>query len=423
MGKRLQILVFLLFTTVGFLGFTFGIQGRKGASSQSAEIYEYLRTLSHVIEIVKKNYVEDLSDKDIVYSAIRGMLESLDAHSTFLSPEMYKEMQQETKGEFGGIGIEITIKDGFPTVVAPIEDTPASKAGLKAGDHIIRINGKVTKNMGLTEVVKMIRGQKGTSVTLTIMRGGFDTPFDITITRDIIQVKSVKHRVLEHEFGYVRVTQFQEKTARDLRKALEELKEKKVKGIVLDLRNNPGGLLEQAVEVADLFLSEGTIVSISGKKKDSLARFSAKRNGEYEGPLVVLINEGSASASEIVAGAIQDHRRGIIVGSKSFGKGSVQTIFPLEDGSAVKLTTAKYYTPGGRSIHGEGIKPDISVEADLVRKRDTTRPIKEKDLEAVGQERGGEKEAGEVEDFQLNMALQILKGWDALRGRVNPQGR
>jgi carboxyl-terminal processing protease len=417
MKKGFRLVALILLLSVFLAGFTLGIQGKKGASSQGAEIYEYLRTLSDVIDIVKRNYVEEVKDRELVYSAIKGMLESLDAHSTFLSPEMYKDMQQETKGEFGGIGIEITVRDGFPTVVAPIEDTPAAKAGLRAGDQIVRIDAKPTKNMGLAEVVRMIRGPRGTSVTLTIMRGGLEAPFDVTIMREIIQVKSVKTKIMENEFGYVRITQFQEKTAKDLRKAIEELREKKVKGIVLDLRTNPGGLLEQAVEVADLFLSEGTIVTISGRKKENVARFSARRNGEYEGPLVVLINEGSASASEIVAGALQDHRRAVIVGSKSFGKGSVQTIFPLDDGSAVKLTTARYHTPSGRSIQGEGIQPDITVEANLVRKKDAVRPLREKDLEREPKEKREQKEPAEEEDFQLNMALQILKGWEALRGK------
>ncbi|HPP07322.1 MAG TPA: S41 family peptidase, partial [Syntrophorhabdaceae bacterium] len=263
---RFTISIALIF--IFLLGFMMGAYGKKETPAETGEIYEYLKTFSDVIDIVKKNYVEDVKDKDIIYAAIKGMLESLDPHSSFLTPDMYKEMQTETKGEFGGIGIEITIKDGFPTVITPIEDTPAYKAGLKAGDNIIKIDGKITKNMSLIDVVKMIRGQKGKPVVLTIMRDGFTAPKDFTIVRDIIVTKSIKFRLLEDGFGYIRITQFQEKTSRDLDNAINELikinKNKPLKGLVLDLRNDPGGLLEQAVEVSDKFLTNGLIVYIEG---------------------------------------------------------------------------------------------------------------------------------------------------------------
>ncbi len=437
MNKKIKVSVSIVFVCIFLLGFFMGAHGKKGLSQgESGEIYEYLRTFSDAIDIVKKNYVENVKDRDIVYAAVKGVLESLDPHSTFMNPESYKEMQTETKGEFGGIGIEITIKDGFPTVITPIEDTPAFKAGLKAGDHIVKIEGKPAKNMSLVEVVKMIRGPKGKPVLLTVMREGFTVPQDFKVIRDVIVVKSIKYRMLDDQYGYIRITQFQEKTARDLDNAMKELeksnKDKPLKGLIVDLRNDPGGLLEQAVEVSDRFLSDGLIVYIEGRNKQSeKMRFVARKGaGDYTGPLVVLVNEGSASASEIVAGALQDHKRAILVGAKTFGKGSVQTVFPLSDGSALKLTTAKYFTPNGRSIQAEGIMPDIVVDSNIVRAKDRGTPIREKDLErqnntASGKEKNGEQkkavgpeEIGKVdEDYQLYMALQVIKGWDALRGK------
>jgi carboxyl-terminal processing protease len=438
MSKKIKVALSVLFVSIFILGFLIGAHGKRTVSNgDDKEIYQYLKTFSDVIDLVKKNYVEEVKDKDVVYAAIKGILESLDAHSSFMPPEMYKEMQSETKGEFGGIGIEITIKDGFPTVITPIEDTPAYKEGLKSGDHIIKIDGKPTKNMSLVDVVKLIRGAKGKPVLLTIVREGLAAPKDYRVVRDVIVVKSVKYKMLENDYGYIRIVQFQERTARDLENALKELvksnKGKPVKGIILDLRNDPGGLLEQAVEVSDKFIEEGLIVYIEGRKKDDKAmKFYARKNDDYLGPLVVLVNEGSASASEIVAGALQDYKRAIVVGTKTFGKGSVQTVFPLGDGSAVRLTTAKYYTPKGRSIQAEGIAPDILVDNNVVRGKEKFTPIKEKDLtkhiesdkksikeetpEDKPDEKMNEKNA-ENDDFQLHMALQILKGWEALRGK------
>jgi len=436
MSRKIKVSLGLFFVMVFVLGFLLGAQEKKSTPNVGdKEIYEYLKTFSDVIDLVKKNYVEEVKDKDIVYAAIKGILESLDPHSSFLPPDMYKEMQTDTKGEFGGIGIEITIKDGFPTVITPIEDTPAYKAGMKAGDHIIKIDGKPTKNMGLVDVVKMIRGPKGKAVDLTVVREGVPGMKDYSVVRDVIQVKSVKFRMLDDDFGYIRIVQFQEKTSRDLDNAMKELQKTNkgvpLKGLVLDLRNDPGGLLEQAVEVSDRFLSDGVIVSIEGraerkKQEDSKVKFYAHKKGDdYLGPLVVLVNEGSASASEIVAGAVQDYKRAIIVGNKSFGKGSVQTIFPLGDGSAVRLTTAKYYTPKGRSIQGEGITPDIAVENNMVRSKDKVVPLKEKDL--MDKKNEVEKPIKKIEDpntktledddFQLHMGIQMLKSWEALRGK------
>ncbi len=437
MNKKTKVLLSMFLVSIFLLGIFIGAQGKRPAQgAENKEIYEYLRTFSDVIDLVKRSYVEDVKDKDIVYAAIKGILESLDPHSSFLPPDMYKEMQTDTKGEFGGIGIEITIKDGFPTVITPIEDTPAYKAGMKSGDHIVKIDGKPTKNMGLIDVVKLIRGPKGKAVTLTVAREGAQGLKEYTVVRDTIFVKSVKFRMLPDEYGYIRLAQFQEKTSKDLENALKELeksnKGKPLKGLVLDLRNDPGGLLEQAVEVSDKFVSEGVIVSIEGRagKKnsdDSKMKFYAQKKGmKYLGPLVVLVNEGSASASEIVAGALQDYKRAIIVGTKSFGKGSVQTIFPLGDGSAVRLTTAKYYTPKGRSIQSEGIVPDITVENTFVKSKEKITPITEKDLEKKNGKNPVITKPEDItvnkledEDFQLYMGVQILKSWEALRGRTS----
>ncbi|MCX8022057.1 MAG: S41 family peptidase [Syntrophorhabdaceae bacterium] len=435
MDKKWKISLSLFLVSVFLLGFLIGAsaQGKKVYSKigDSKEIYEYLKTFSDAIDLIKRSYVDEVKDRDIIYSAIKGVLESLDPHSTFLTPDMYKDMQTETKGEFGGIGIEITIKDGFPTVITAIEDTPAYKAGLKSNDHIIKIDGKPARNMSLMDVVKMIRGQKGKPVTLTIMREGFTVPKDFTVVRDVITVKSVKYRMIDNGYGYIRIAQFQERTAKDLDNAIKDLekmnKEKPLKGILLDLRNNPGGLLEQAVDVSDKFLSEGLIVYIEGRQKEeSKMNFYASKKNDYTGPLVVLVNEGSASASEIVAGAMQDYKRAIIVGAKTFGKGSVQTIYPLSDGSAVRLTTAKYYTPKGRSIQAEGIVPDILIDNNYVRStKEKMVPLKEKDLErhlevdknSTPKTEGSPQGLINEDDFQLVMALQILKSWDALRGK------
>jgi carboxyl-terminal processing protease len=434
MRGKLKLSIAIMVVGVFLLGVLVGAQEKRPArSSESKEIYEYLKTFSDVIDIVKKNYVDTTQDKDLVYNAIKGMLESLDPHSSFMTPDMYKEMQTETKGEFGGIGIEITIKDGFPTVITAIEDTPAFKAGMKPADQIIRIDGKATKGMSLVDVVKLIRGQKGKPVVLTVVREGFTAPKDYSIVRDIIVVKSVKHRMLDDDYGYVRITQFQEKTSRDLDAALKDLRKnekgKSLKGLVVDLRNDPGGLLDQAVDVSDKFMSDGLITYIEGRKADQKMKFFAKKkDDDYAGPLVVLVNEGSASGSEIVAGALQDSKRAIIVGTKTFGKGSVQTIIPLGDGSAVRLTTAKYFTPKGRSIQAEGIQPDIVVESEMAKKREKMTPIKESDLERhlqgdnkkpaapEAKPQGNDKKNLEEEDFQLHMAVQLLKSWEALRG-------
>ncbi len=443
MGKKMKISLGILLAAVFSLGFLAGAQGDKTVkSAQGQEAYEYLKTYSDVIDMIKKNYVDNVKDKDLIYASIKGMVESLDPHSSFLTPDLYKDMQTETKGQFGGIGIEITIKDGFPTVITAIEDTPAFKAGLKSDDHIIKIDNTPTKNMSIVDVVKLIRGEKGKSVTLSIMREGFNLPKEYQVNREIITVKSVKYHMLDDDYGYIRLTQFQERTGKDLEAAIKELQKTAkggLKGILLDLRNNPGGLLDQAVEVSDKFMTDGLITYIEGRKADQRVTFNAhKDKDDYLGPLVVLVNEGSASASEIVAGALQDSRRAIIVGTKTFGKGSVQTVIPLGDGSALRLTTARYYTPSGRSIQAEGINPDIVVEDDLTRKKgEKFAAIKEKDLDkhleqiTKPEEKKPEEKKPELntsilnrddvksdeDDFQLAMARQVLKSWNALRGK------
>jgi carboxyl-terminal processing protease len=327
------------------------------------ESYENLEVFTNILAIVQKNYVDPVSTKQLIDGAVNGMLTSLDPHSAYLTPDLYRELQVDTQGSFGGLGIEITVKSGILTVVSPIEDTPAFRAGIKPGDQILKIEGEFTKDMSLVEAVKRMRGPRGSKVTLTLRREGVPELFDVQVTREVIQIHSVKSHALEKGYGYVRVTQFQERTDEDLEKAIEKLSKQnggKLEGLVLDLRNNPGGLLTQAVRVSDLFINSGLIVYTDGRLESQKQRYYAhKRRDRVECPMVVLVNGGSASAAEIVAGALQDHRRALILGTQTFGKGSVQTILPLGDNSALRLTTARYYTPRGRSIQATGITPDI----------------------------------------------------------------
>ncbi len=400
-----------------------------------------LRTFSEVYVRVKKDYVEPVDDDKLIEYAIRGMLAGLDPHSAYLDADEFKELQIGTTGEFGGLGIEVGMENGFVKVIAPIDDTPAQRAGIQAGDLIIRIDDKPVKGMTLNEAVKLMRGKKGTKITLTIVREGADKPLQITIVRDVIRVRSVKSRMLEPGFGYVRITSFQSKTTRSLIDAVKKLeKENKgpLKGLVLDLRNNPGGVLNAAVGVADAFLDKGLIVYTEGRVADAKLRYSATEGDVLHGaPMVVLINGGSASASEIVAGALQDHHRAIIMGRKSFGKGSVQTILPLDHDTAIKLTTARYYTPSGRSIQAEGIEPDIEVQNLRVAKAETSgvKPLTEADLARHlenGKEKGGAKprrrqkddepeEPLASRDYPLSEALNVLKAVSLLRGSNSRQ--
>lgn len=331
-------------------------------TGHASETYEELKTFSEVLNQVQKHYVDETKPKDLIQGAIRGMLSTLDPHSAYMTPEMYKEMQVETKGEFGGVGIQIGVKDSRLAVIAPIEGTPAHRAGIKAGDFIVKVNDDTTKDLTLMDAVQKMRGPKGSKVNLTIQRDGTPDPLIFTLVRDTIKIESVKSKVIEN-LGYVRLTQFQEATGRDLAKAIRQFKEQKVQGTILDLRNNPGGLLTAAVDVSEQFLPSGKLVVYTKSREGKKDEWFAKSKDQMEDlPVIILVNEGSASASEIVAGALQDWGRAVIVGTTSFGKGSVQTILPLGDGSGLRLTTAKYYTPKGRSIQSTGITPDIVVK-------------------------------------------------------------
>ncbi len=348
------------------LTLSLGGGGVASKSNDSTATYENLRLFTEVLSIIQNQYVDEVTSKDIIYGAIKGTLRGLDPHSAFLDPESYKDMQVETSGSFGGLGIEITLRDDVLTVVAPIEGTPAYRAGIHPGDRIVKIEGLPTKDMQLTDAVKRMRGKPGTKVTIGIMREGWVEPKDFPITREQIRVQSVRTMELEPGLEYIRLRQFQEQTANDLETLLDKYtKEKKMQGLILDLRNNPGGLLTASVEVAEKFLESGKlIVYTEGRVRNQNMRFSSTARRVYtEFPMVVLVNQGSASASEIVAGALQDHGRAVVLGTTTFGKGSVQTIIPLSDGSGLRLTTAKYFTPKGRTIHGKGLAPDIVVEA------------------------------------------------------------
>jgi carboxyl-terminal processing protease len=394
------------------LGFVFGLVvgglSVHNVSALSNKTYERLKVFTDCLEIIKKNYVEDVKTEDLITGAIEGMLSSLDPHSAYLDPDMYRELQVETKGSFGGLGIEITIKDGILTVISPIEDTPAYRAGIKAGDRIVKINEESTKGLNLMECVKRLRGAKGTHVTITIFREGFTQTQEVSMVRDIIKIQSVKYKTLEKGYGYLRISQFQEKTAADATRALEALQKENpegLSGLILDLRNDPGGLLDQAVEVSDLFLDSGVIVTIKGRNEEEKTVFNAHKEGTMPNwPMVVLVNQGSASASEIVAGALQDYGRAVIMGSKTFGKGSVQTIIPLDDGSGIKLTTARYYTPKGRTIHEKGIQPDIPL------------PAVEKVPQKVVEEQPGT-------DPDLDRALEQLKGMTIFQKYLNKEAK
>ncbi len=406
--------------------------------------YEELKVFSDILDIVEKNYVDPVDSQKLIRGAIHGMLKSLDPHSSFLLPDAYKELRIDTKGEFSGIGIVITLQDHQLTVISPIEGSPAYKAGVKAGDSIIKVDGENTKDMKLWEAVKKMRGKKGTSVVITVAREGLSEPQNFTIVRDVIPLESVRSYTLKPGYGYLRITNFRDRTLEDMLDALKELEsgENPLKGLIFDLRGNPGGLLEQAVKVADVFLEEGRIVSIKGREGAHSKTYSAHPDTDkHDYPIVLLINGGSASASEIVAGALQDHERALILGSTSFGKGSVQAVEPLRDGSGLKITIARYYTPNGKSIQAEGIKPDIVVEEMFVQEKEEPKRhhVQEKDLKnhisAIPGEDASKEEARKeriknlknvkvpgqdsseiVEDLlnkdnQTKRALEILTSW------------
>ncbi|MFQ5847827.1 MAG: S41 family peptidase [Candidatus Methylomirabilales bacterium] len=408
-GRMRIILVIALLTVIIV---TSGVQYRVVATE---EPYDTLKVFTEVLTLVRSNYVETTQPKNLIYGAIRGMLNTLDPHSSFMPPDVYKEMQIETHGSFGGLGIEITVRDRYLTVVAPIDGTPADRAGLHAGDRIVRIDGAPTKDMTLMEAVRKLRGPKGTQVTVTILREGTE-PFDVPITRDIIEVHSVRQSDLGEGIGYIRLVSFQERTRRDLEEALTELEENGMRGLVLDLRNNPGGLLSQAVQVADLFLEKGKlIVYTEGRAKNQNLRFVDEHENPQGFPLVILVNKGSASASEIVAGALQDHQRAVLVGTQTFGKGTVQTVIPLKDGSGLRLTTAKYFTPSQRAIDRTGIAPDIVVEPPKPATTAKTRPPTNRQGRTIGEQEGdtsrplGRRAPDPKKDPQLERAVEVLK--------------
>ncbi|WP_020407879.1 S41 family peptidase [Hahella ganghwensis] len=397
-----------------------------------------LRKFAEVFDRIKKAYVEDVDDTTLLNNAIRGMLSGLDPHSSYLEPSAFDDLQESTTGEFGGLGIEVGLEDGFIKVIAPIDDTPAQKAGIEAGDLIIKLDDKSVKGMSLEEAVSKMRGKPGTPIKLTVVKRNSDTPTDIEVLRDVIRVTSVKNLTLEPGFGYVRITQFQAQTGAEFGRALERLKEDNpsgLKGVILDLRNNPGGVLQAAVEVSDALLDEGLIVYTDGRIKSSKLRFTATPGDKIEGaPVVVLVNGGSASASEIVAGALQDHHRAVILGTESFGKGSVQTVLPLDEEYGLKLTTARYFTPSGRSIQALGIVPDIKVQRATITELESQPVFKEADLSGHLLN-GSEGDSGNSEnsdnsatqeiiakDFQLREALNLLKGLSIMKPKTTAQG-
>lgn len=396
--------------------------------------FDEIRVFADIFARVKKDYVEPVEDKKLMKSAIRGLLSGLDPHSAYLDEADYQDLQEGTSGEFGGLGIEVGLEDGFVKVISPIDDTPAQRAGIQAGDVIIRLDDKSVKGIGLDEAVKLMRGKVGEPIVLTIVRDGVEKPLKIKIVRAIIKITSVKSRILEPGYFYLRITQFQSHTAELLRKAIERLREKDketIKGVVLDLRNNPGGVLSGAISVSDIFLDEGLIVYTEGRTKDSASRFHAKPGDMIDGaPLVVLVNGGSASASEIVAGALQDLKRAIIVGEKTFGKGSVQTILPMNNGDAIKLTTARYYTPSGRSIQAKGIVPDIELQSLKVTRNADREFLQVKESQLTGhlenKDKSGEKETSTEKkkaslaetDYPLFEALNLLKSLAIINSRL-----
>jgi carboxyl-terminal processing protease len=425
-----------LMTTVGLLT----VPG-TGPNAASSETYRQLTLFGDVFERVRNDYVDEPSDSQMVESAINGMLSALDPHSSYLNPKSYRDMQVQTRGEFGGLGIEVTMENGLVKVVAPIDDTPAARAGLRSGDLITQIDGQQVLGMTLSEAVEKMRGPVNSTITLSIQRAGQEQPFDVSLSRAVIKVQSVRSR-REGNIGYLRITTFNEQTETGLKRAVEGLKKEigadKVQGWVLDLRNNPGGLLDQAIAVSDAFLDKGEIVSTRGRRADDAQRYNARKGDLGDGkPMVVMVNGGSASASEIVAGALQDHHRAVVLGTKSFGKGSVQTIIPLQGQGALRLTTARYYTPSGRSIQATGIEPDILVPPAKVEKVEVSGRRSEADLrnhlegdKAPADKAPAEKPATQPappaggaaaaaeEDYQLSRALDLLRGLSLLSARA-----
>jgi carboxyl-terminal processing protease len=417
-------------STALVIGFAVGIATVVQADDESQLPIDEIRLMSQVLERIKQSYVEEVTDEQLLESAIEGMLTALDPHSDYLTPDDFKDLRESTSGEFGGLGIEITLDtSGFIKVVAPIDDTPAYRAGMQSGDLITQIDDAPVKGMTINDAVGLMRGKPGTSLVLKVVRSGETGPLEVELTRAVIKVTSVRHRMLEPGFGYIRISQFQARTGPDFEDALNQLHaeaDDKLQGFVLDLRNNPGGVLQASVDVVDNLISDGLIVYTEGRIANSDSRFVARKKDPSKGvKMVVLINGGSASASEIVAGALQDHGRGLIMGTQSFGKGSVQTILPLDKDHALKLTTARYYTPNGRSIQGQGIVPDIEVKQGKLTLNDSDGFYKESDLAGALENPNGDAEVDgdekstvePSEDYQLFQAVTVLKGIAILNGK------
>ncbi len=428
--RRSSITWISWFVVFGALGLGLIIGKGLEKTGYAGESYEELKIFAEVLTQVKKHYVEEVPTDDLVHGAVRGMLKTLDPHSAYMTPETYKEMKVETKGEFEGLGIQIGIKDHHVTVIAPIEGTPAHAAGIETGDLILKVDEVLTKNLTLMEAVQRMRGPKGTTVTLTVEREGAPGTLSFTLIRDTIKIRSVRSRIVDDRIGYVRISQFQESTPEDLSRELVKLRDKGTQGLILDVRNNPGGLLSAAVGVSEQFLQfDQLIVSVKGRDGGEDEYRARPSMDPYEYPMIVLVNQGSASASEIVAAAMQDWGKAVILGKTTFGKGSVQTILPLSDGSGLRLTTAKYYTPRGESIHSVGVKPDIVVEqkpmtVDEEQKEPTATPLEEDVSSSSSNERSDgndsdTKEALEVElmkkDVQLQKAIELLKTWNVFK--------
>ena len=427
MRKKIAIL-FMLAAAV-FIFRSLAVSAQEKEKKRKDEIYRQVGLFSDSLAIIQSDYVEEAGPKDLIYGALKGMLSSLDPHSQFMDPDTYNELKVDTEGKFGGLGIEITIKDGLITVVTPIEDTPAWSAGMKPGDRIVKIDDEITRDMSLTDAVKKMRGKPGTPVDITVLRESEKKLLEFKIVRDIIKIRDIKEaRILEDNIGYIRIIEFRENTPQDIAKNLDNLVKSGMTAFVLDLRNNPGGLLDAAVRVAEKFIGEGKIIVYTKGRQPSqnLEFVSRNRHPLEKMPMVVLINEGSASGSEIVAGALQDYKRAIILGIKSFGKGSVQTVVPLSDGSALRLTTSRYFTPSGKVIHGKGVAPDVVIEEGTVELRSAKEPKPDKSLEVFEEiekkEKTGRKEEKQgafdyKSDNQLMRAVDILKAIRIFHGK------
>lgn len=436
--KRLTVVLVCAVAALLWFGGQFG-----RVSALAKDTYENIEVFTNVLSLVQKNYVDPVTTKQLIDGAITGMLNALDPHSSYLPPDLYKELQVDTRGSFGGLGIEITSRGSILTVVSPIEDTPAYRAGVKPGDQIIKIQDEFTKDMPLVEAVKKMRGPSGSKIHLSLRREGTPHLIELTLTREVIRIQSVKSRMLDKGYAYIRLTQFQERTDEDLQRALSTLEKENggsIAGLVLDMRNNPGGLLTQAVKVSDEFVDSGLVVYTDGRLESQKQKFFAHKAGSHtDFPMIVLVNGGSASASEIVAGCLQDHKRALVLGTQTFGKGSVQTILPLDETSAIRLTTARYYTPNGRSIQATGITPDLVVENTVmqakaeggpafpsIREENLPRHFGQKGKSAPGltEPKPEEEEPAEApsihegelgKDPQLDRALELLKSWNVFK--------